>query len=515
MQKKIDETIKYIENVPATHVLEMIKSGIEPIYTHTNLQSCQRPKLDIAEIMACNAVYSKTEKPKYPTVQSLITYPIERIVYFDTIATTETEVQCGEELDLYKYVDFIYDKVSKINFKEFEHTITETAQINALKAYNAIHNKEQLDPSLAKYKEVYDRIKAAFESELYQVSNKFLLKHHVNPEEAFPLLVKMTLEDMIYNEEMKKCIESYITPKIKEIINQIIADETPFPIHDAKGTIIGEAPLQKLSVHQGSERLTLMLAGAPASGKGTILAKVLHEAKTTNGIDERDMVKINTDTHRILVCHGRQEQLGTNNELHVSLNNDEASYITLMGYEKMRQKISQDSAPHMLIDGVAPANDRIQLGTQNNGKLEISIVTVDPECSVKRAQQRGESTGRYVQTSYLINSHRNVTLSTYEMLSNKELIGNKNIQISIYDTNVPHGTTPVYIAWIDMKDKKAEIYDSEKLAEFRGKRHIEPILNREQFFSRSMKRSLSMSSSELLSISGYDVSDSSEQKLDY
>lgn len=169
----------------------------------------------------------------------------------------------------------------------------------------------------------------------------------------------------------------------------------------------------------------------------------------------------------------------------------------------------------MLIDGVAPANDRIQLGTQNNGKLEISIVTVDPESSVKRAQQRGETTGRYVQTSYLINSHRNVTLSTYEMLSNQELIGNKNIQVSIYDTNVPHGSTPVYVAWIDIKDKKAEIYDSVKLAEFRGKRLIEPILNREQFFSRSMKRSLSMSSSELLSKSGYDVSNSSDQKLDY
>ncbi|ARM34659.1 hypothetical protein B0B39_14515 [Legionella longbeachae] len=515
MQNKIDESIKYIENVPATHVLEMIKSGIEPIYTHTNLQSCQRPKIDIAEIMACNAVYSNTEKPKYPQVQSLITYPIERIVYFDTIATIETEVQCGEELDLYKYVDYIYDKVSKIDFKDFEHAIKETAQVTALKAFNAIHNKEGLDPSLAKYKEVYDRIKAAFESGLYQVSNKFLLKHHINPEEAFPLLVKMTIEDMVYNEEMKKCIQSNITPEITKIINKVVAEETLFPIHDAKGTIIGEAPLQKLSLHEGAERLTLMLAGAPASGKGTILAKVLYEAKITNGIDERDMVKINTDTHRILVCQGRQEQLGTNNELHVSLNNDEASYITLMGYEKMRQKISQNSAPHMLIDGVAPANDRIQLGTQNNGKLEISIVTVDPESSVKRAQQRGETTGRYVQTSYLINSHRNVTLSTYEMLSNQELIGNKNIQVSIYDTNVPHGSTPLYVAWIDIKDKKAEIYDSVKLAEFRGKRLIEPILNREQFFSRSMKRSLSMSSSELLSKSGYDVSNSSDQKLDY
>ncbi|KTD13668.1 coiled-coil protein [Legionella gratiana] len=514
MQNKIDETIKYIENVPATQVLELIKSGIEPIYTHTNLQSCQRPKLDIAEIMACNAAYTKTEKPKYPSVQSLITYPIERLVYFDTIATLETEVQCGEELDLYKYIDYIYDKVSKINFKEFEQAIKETAKITALKAFDTIHTKEELDPSLAKYKEVYDRIKAAFENEQYQVSTKFLMKHHINPEEAFPLLVKMTMEDMVYNEEMKKCIQMNITPKIKEIIDQVVATETPFPIHDSKGNVIGEAPLQKLSVHQGEERVTFMLAGAPASGKGTILARVLHEAKTTRGIDERDMVKINTDTHRILVCQGYQEQLGTDKELHVSLNNDEASYITLMGYEKMRQKISQNCAPHMLIDGVAPANDRIQLGTQNNGKLEISIVTVDPESSVKRAQHRGESTGRYVQTSYLINSHRNVTVATYDMLSNQELVGTKDIQVSIYDTNVPQGTTPVYVAWIDMKDKKAEIYDSEKLAEFRGKRHIEPILNRDQFFSHQRKRNLSISSNEILFKSGYDVNENNDQKLD-
>ena len=515
MRTKTDESIKFIENVPAIKVLEMIKSGVKPEYVHTNLQSAQRPKIDIAEIMACNGVYG-LGKPQYPSVQSLITYPIERLVYLDTIATLETEVQCGEEFDLYKYVEYVHKEISKTDFKPFEQQIRETAQSTAELAFEAIHKQEELDPSFAKYNGVYDRIKAAFESGQYQVSEKFLSKHNISKEDAFPLLVKMTIEDMIYNEEMKKCIQQNVTTGIQAIIEDAIVMKIPFPIHDPKGNEIREEPLQKLSLHEGNERVTFILAGAPASGKGTILACLLQEAKEKKNIDERDMIKINTDTHRLLVCHGYQEKLGVNQELHVSLNNDEASYITLMGYEKMRHKINLNSAPHMLIDGVAPSDDRIQLGTQNNGKLEISIVTVDPDKSIKRAQDRGESTGRYVQTSYLINSHRNVTIATYDLLLNQELLGAKDIQISIYDNNVPKGSDPVFVAWIDMKDKVVEIYEPEKLSEFRGKRHIEPVLNRDQFFSQTRTRRLSVGSSELLSEVGYDVSEqSSDKTIDY
>lgn len=70
--------------------------------------------------------------------------------------------------------------------------------------------------------------------------------------------------------------------------------------------------------------------------------------------------------------------------------------------------------------------------------------------------------------------------------------------------------SPVHIACIDMKDKKAEIYEPQKLAEFRGKRHIAPVLNREQFFSQPRKRSVSMSSSKMLSEAGYLINEKCE-----
>lgn len=507
MKQPVEKRLRFVKNIPASSLLEKIKVGEEIEYEHTNLQNAKRSKIDIAEIMSCNADYSKISDPKYPTVQSLVTYPITRSVFFETIATIETELQIGEEADLFHYVDVIHNKVSETDFKGYETEITTKAEQKTDQILNAIKSNERHNPAFDRYLAVYNRIKSNFDNQNYQVSDRFLQEHNISTrEEAFELLVKMTIEDMIYNEEMKNCIKNTVIPIVQNVIDDFIQNNEQFPVHDIKGNVVGHEPLKRLSMHQGNERMTFMLAGAPASGKGTILVKIFDDAKTKYGIDEKDMVKVNTDSHRLLVCKGYEEKLGEKKTLHVSLNNDESAYITALCYERMNQKINANNAPHMLIDGVAPDESRVKLGTENDGKLEISIITVDRNKSIKRAQERGDKTGRYVQTSYLLNAHRSVSEKTYNLVGNTDLIGKKDITVSIYDNNVPYGQSPINLAYIDIKNGNAIIYDPDRLAEFRGKIKAEPITTKEQFFSVPIKHKTKLSDSqELLSEKGYNV----------
>lgn len=55
MQTKVDETIKCTGNSDIRN--DKIWCKPEYVHVHTNLQSAQRPKIDIAEIMACNGIY--------------------------------------------------------------------------------------------------------------------------------------------------------------------------------------------------------------------------------------------------------------------------------------------------------------------------------------------------------------------------------------------------------------------------------------------------------------------------
>jgi len=45
--------------------------------------------------------------------------------------------------------------------------------------------------------------------------------------------------------------------------------------------------------------------------------------------------------------------------------------ITDRAYKRMSDKVSNGAAPHMLIDGVALAQNRMDLGTDKNGQLHI------------------------------------------------------------------------------------------------------------------------------------------------
>jgi len=460
---------KTVDNFPVKDLLESERAqSTDGAPVHTNLQNAVRKKIDIAEIMVATATYEDSNI-KYQPIQQLVTYPLKRKIYFETIAHLETELQMFDEEELCAFLAHTKTEMDKIDIGPINTDIlTKTAN----KTNDVITRLKSNDTSLElqKYKETYDKIMGNFKNKNFTISEKFKQEHSISTEEdAIQLLAEMAISDMIYQKEQNAVINEQITPQITVIINNTINQKKEFPITrtDGKKTTTDIVQMKKLSVHSGNERQTFMLAGAPACGKGTILEKVLIKANGELGIDPSDIVKINTDSHRVLVSEG--VDLGNDKKKHASLNNDESSFITSLAYEKMRGRIAKNSAPHLLIDGVVLSQSRMDLGLAFNGNLDITVVTLNVDESLNRAYSRGEKEGRFVHTDYLVKSHETVSKNVIDLINNEQL-QNKPIKVTIYDNNgVAPNEEPHLVAEVNLKTKIAMVQDPARLMSFHDK----------------------------------------------
>lgn len=523
-----------VPNLPATETLIGIRIGqADDIkVSHTNLENAKRSKEELAEIFAALKDWR---------VQDIVTYPLERLAYFELIATIETELQIHEEFDIYQLTRTLHQKMlpdltrhfasnKEAYLEEFASEVAEKLIANIVgidkpnwstqRSHDVFLQSRIRDHYFDVACQIYFKIKHNFLSGTYSPTKAFLAKYNVpfsESHEVVAVLAKMVLQDQLYREASHASLSGLIKALFSRHIDEYVAKGELFERYDMEGNSIGSAPLQRLSQHAGSARCTYMLAGPPACGKGTLMRLLMQDVKEKHGIESYDMVKINTDAHRLLVSEGHEHLMGDDKRYHVSLNNDEASYITKIAYEKMLRKVQAGSAPHLLIDGVNPSPDRIEVGIANGGQMQIWGVSIPAAESVQRAYARGQQTGRFVQSGFLMRSHKVFSEEVFTGLLTKQHYIGKPITVFLFDNMVPRGSDPIKIAAFDMQAGMATIFDEDKLAEFRGKRHMEAALV-ETLFSSSMKRERrkSFGSVSILLEAGYQVEKAAadEQQVD-
>lgn len=468
IESSSEPSSKNVPNFPVKDLLERERQQHTNGAVHSNLQNALRKKIDIAEIMVATATYENSNI-QYQSIQKLVTYPLKRKIYFEIIAHLETELQIFDEEELYVFIEYVKTEIDKLDIDSLNIEI-ETQTTNKTNEIMARLQSGDASPEIQEYRVMYDKMIANFNNRNFIISEKFKRENGISTDdEAIQKLTQMAIFDMIYQKEQNFAIRRHITPHINNIIDVAIVQNREFVVTKKEGTTIETEiiHMKRLSVHSGNERQTYMLAGAPACGKGTILAKILTKAMEEHRIHPSDIVKINTDTHRALVSAGLD--LGEDKKMHVSLNNDESSYITSLAYEKMAEKIAQNSAPHLLIDGVSPAQDRIALGLASDGNLDITVVTLNVDESLNRAYSRGEKIGRFVQTDYLIQSHKTVSKSVIGLINNKNFQG-KSMQVTLYDNNgVAFDEEPYLVATIDLENCVADVQDPARLMDFHDK----------------------------------------------
>lgn len=431
------------------------------------LKNAKRNMYELAELAAAVS----------RNASDLITFKPRRMAFLEAVAIIETEVQINEDDDLAPIVNGIYNKILKPRLKEIERSLEKEVDGQAIEWATASIKRVKAGAPLPEDAEtaklwniINDRIKAGnYTPGLYDedaTSDSVLLK---------------LVQDKKYNELMQKKVVEIIEPLIQGAIKD---KSTKYPIHNNRGKVVGQKSLEPLSQHAGNKRHTFMFAGAPACGKGSAVGIMAVKAEGL-GVKWQDVVKINTDVHRNIVS-GAQE-LGEITEFHTALNNDESFYITQRAYQRMMNKIKSGRAPHMLIDGVYPAPQRISMSLENSGQLHLAVVTVPVEVSIKRAYQRGIETGRFISSGYLISSHQSVSRDLHKTLLT---FSGESIEYDIYDTNVAFGELPRKFEHGDMRERVISVYDPDAAGKFYGKKNINiKAKAKEELFPKGVEKS--------------------------
>lgn len=270
---------KFLENIREGNYEE---GSLESRTTFTILRNAIKSETEIAELVAATGADNSS-------AAKMVALPFERLVFLETVAALETEVQMKEDdlkplvLDLYRH--HIKPRESgNPTLKEKEKTIRDAAKWESLRIM--VEVKEALSDASkrqavlsnggleAEGLKIFDKIKERLLSgdyKPYQIIDE-AGKKIFEPDDAITsdnvdaialALTKEIVNDKCYMKQGQDAAKRYVDDKLRKVIE---SGDVKYP-----GT---DKSLQRLSTPTRDDRHTFMLSGAPACGKGTIIASI-------------------------------------------------------------------------------------------------------------------------------------------------------------------------------------------------------------------------------------------------
>lgn len=259
--------------------------------------------------------------------------------------------------------------------------------------------------------------------------------------------------------EFQKIYLSKVVPTIYEIASLIIKN------------YLCEKNITPISIPEPAKRITAMVAGGQASGKGSSVS-ILKRELEQNGIHWKNVVKINTDSYKPLVL-----EPGTVDKFHYSqLAQTEASIIHQKLFSRLNLLAESNKAPHVMIDQVFVGEDKLKYSLFNNGQAVVAIVSTEVITAIERAFQRGMDAkppehGRFEDTKNILSCHKSFA---EQLPSTLAKFIDTNTKVEIIDNNASSGTAPDCAAMIYLgkEDKRIVILNKECMKSFIKKLHI-------------------------------------------
>ncbi|WP_039454649.1 zeta toxin family protein [Candidatus Jidaibacter acanthamoebae] len=424
----------------------------------TIIDHSERDELEIAEIVAATGVKN---------VIDIINFTPNRIAFQNTIASVVSNIQIGDERDFHPLVKQIYNNkvIPKLNIFIEKQLPLITNYVDkevgaAIATLDRPPYKEpfsSLNPIATKVEEIKTLVDKRIASGKYKLGE-------FNLGETRKTIIEKIAKDAI----KKEILENIIEVTVNEVVQDIIKEKAAFKLPESQKKE-GEENIivvRPISMHSGSERHTFMLAGAPACGKGTAESLMIEQAGNL-GVTWNDVIKLNTDNYRSLLSEN--SRLGTEVWKHAQLNHDEARLVTYKIIKTQRDRVQTGQAPHILFDGVAPSQEKIDLGTADGGRVHIKMVSLEPEISIKRADERGKRTGRFVPTSFILESHKEAPGNLQNIIAGN--IG-QDIEFELYDTDVPLGARPKLVKSGNLKTGEIIVHDLSSACTFHGRKYL-------------------------------------------
>ncbi len=420
----------------------------------TVINNSLRDEMELGEIIAATGA---------ALVVDAVAFTPKRMALLNVIAIASTEVRIQDEEHLTSIVNHLHNKVLPSIEKFIQTGLVETETKISSNVENSFSRFE--DGTLDQGNPVDKLIEETYKTVQGNIDKGIYTPGKYNPGETIDSVVKKVLADKLYKAEVYKEVKRITEVAISEAIDQaeLISIKS---VSADKQEYIKAMPLQRLSKHSGADRHTFIIAGPPACGKGGVTAMMSLDA-SREGIDFDDVAKVNTDFYRDFISSG--QILGPNKRIHANLNNDESSMVTDLIYERLNEMVTAGAAPHALLDTVKFRGAKIDYGIRDGGVVVAKMISLDPEIAVSRAIKRAEEIGRSVPTEYMLTAHRNLA---GEVDASLERYSGANIQLAIYDNNVPWGQMPTLIETVNFQTREIEILNREKQEALYGRRFI-------------------------------------------
>ncbi|MBX3708232.1 MAG: hypothetical protein KIT56_00985 [Gammaproteobacteria bacterium] len=318
----------------------------------------------------------------------------------------------------------------------------------------------------------------------YHLSDDDRAKQFLNIEKAIKSrLERQGYSSLVIHEFATKiliddCTREFIQEKTYDIVVDIISDEIKkqhVTALDAASSQDRQQIIHLLPQFDGSNRLTQMMAGGPATGKSMITKQFAAKIKCEYGLSLSDFAFISTDRFRLLFLE--DSSLGSCKIMRGVYTQDEAREMTQQSILKITKKVEQNGfAPNVFMEMVAPMNEEIKMGLSNNGKVRIALTSYPPAKAVEGNFKRFQDTQeRLPPVSAVLGGQKSVSEKTPKIV--KDHVG-QDVVMTLHDTDeLLHGSSDseALIAVFDCQKDKIIVRDINKMLDFVRKSHINPV----------------------------------------
>ncbi len=391
----------------------------------------------------------------------------ERVALYHTIADLQTDVKMNNPYtQLPRLTELVFEKHVQPVIKQYimSSEYSTALEENRRLAHEAVARHRQGDSPRADHPYeklaqdcshlLHERIGEHYSPGKYLNSAPGAKQHSAG--EALDWAVEALVYDQMCRDTVNTTISNKVEEKIQELINhnRVLHD-------DVSGK---DWPLVRPRTPDGKDRQTFIAAGAPSTGKGTLVGMFLVDAEY-QGISWDDVVQLSADAYRPIVAKDTKlDQVSSAEFTH-----DEVSIVKDLAVSRLKAKASQGRAPNAMFDIVTPSQDIIDYAHQNGGLAEIKVASAPPEKTVQWCYQRGQETGRFVNTPYQLSRHKAVSGDFAKVMARN--MGTRT-RYEVFDTDTRTEEMPTLIEQGNLQSRIMQIIRADKDAEFYGRQHI-------------------------------------------
>lgn len=450
---KNSESKAQVGNLNAVDAARNFKDNPEIIerYTVFNPRNVYRSASEVLELHDATGVdimpRGNAINPDDIIGVGLVCFRPERIAQQLTIASVNMQAKIDEE----SFPRIVDDVFGNHVAKEMESVVPQVNQMRAEIERNVDEASKTLQKNpeintegnevLTRVKEARDKIRQKVEGKIPPVSEEF-----INDAAA------KYATDLIYNG----------SPEIFKLVEDAVARGMEQAAKEGK--------YEPLSQYPNNERVALVVAGGPASGK----TQATEMAKASLQNPDAGVMAFSTDQLRTLVSPGE-----TGGPAFTDL---EANLVFRQIIGKMDKAMKGNDAPTILSEGTSLNPGAINHLLTGGAEVHASLISIPAEVALERAGKRAASDkaadrGRSYSDEYLLGLHKQDGTALPNMVN--QLQG-KNVQLSIFDNNVARGQDPELIGKMNLQTMEMEIYNVQKLAELEQKGKIDPTQSKDQ-----------------------------------